>query len=292
MKNKFVLIAAVALAGGSIPPFAKLSLEVVEPFTLVFFRFFAASMVIYYFMPKADLSKKNLWELRWIALIGAGNPIFIFLSLEHLPSNITALFYSIVPGLGVAYLWFAKKERPTTIQALGFLAGLSGVALISQQIVGTNDEGNVWLGFGFAAIAVLSFFVYGILSKEKMRNTNISGAALAFYFAVITFVVAAPLALYETIQEPWVDNLELQHILAILYLGFIGTGAQYLLFQKTLKVMEVAYANLFVYLQPVVGVTLAFFLVDEKVTWQLVLGGAVVLIGARLALSKQSSKLS
>lgn len=285
MKNKFVLIALVALAGGSIPPFAKLALEVFEPFTLVFFRFLAASAVIYYFLPKNELSLKKLLELKWVAIIGAGNPIFIFLSLQHLPSNSTALFYSFVPSLGVAYLWFAKREKIHSMQLFGFVAGLVGVSIISADIISANENGNPLLGLIFASLAVLAFFSYGILSKEMQRNTNVSGTALAFYFAVVTTLISAPIAFTESLSSPWISNLELKHLLAVLYLGFIGTGAQYLLFQKALKVMEAAFANLFVYLQPIIGVVLAYFIVGEEITMQLILGGIVVLIGARMALS-------
>lgn len=284
-KNKYLLIGLIALAGGSIPPFAKLALQTVDPFTLVFFRFLAASIVMYLFLPKEELSLKKFAELRWIAVIGAGNPIFIFLALQYIPSNITALFYALIPGMGAAYLWLSKKGRPTNIQLLGFFTGLIGVVAISISTLNT-DVDNLWLGFLFAGLAVLSFFLYGILSKEKQRKHKISGVALAFYFAVITTVISLPIAITETVNQPWMHDIELGHIMAILYLGFVGTGAQYLLFQRALKTMEAAFANLFIYIQPVVGAVLAFILVGESVSAPLVVGGAITLVGARMALSK------
>ena len=286
LKNKYALILFIALAGGSIPPFAKLALEVFDPFTLVFFRFCAASIVIYLFLPKSELSLSRLKELKWIALIGSFNPIFIFLALQYIPSNITGLFYALIPGLGAFYLLLSGKGKPSTLQLAGFLTGIIGVGMISIETLSENTIENLWLGFLFGSIAVISFFFYGILSKEKQRSVLIDGVSLAFYFAVITTIISAPIALYETVSNPWFSDLSVKYVLATLYLGFVGTGAQYLLFQKALKTMEAAYANLFIYLQPLIGALLAYLLVGESITFALVVGAVVILIGARMALTK------
>lgn len=289
-RKHFLLITLAALAGGSIPPFAKLALETFDPFTLVFFRFLAASVVIYFFMPKHELSWKHLLQLKWVGIIGALNPIFIFLALPHIQANIVTLFYAIIPGMGVAYLWFQKRDKATPQQLLGFVLGLIGVAIISLHTVTSKDGGNPWLGILFASVAVVSFFIYGIMSKEHQRSEKVSGVALAFYFSVITTVVSFPIAVYQTVQQPWFDQVALIPLLAMLYLGFIGTGAQYLFYQRSLKVMEAAQANIFIYLQPIVTVILAALLVGEAITWEIFIGGVIVLFGARLALSERKQK--
>lgn len=284
-KRNLLLIALVALASGSIPSFAKLALTDFGPFTLVFFRFLAATLVMYVFLPKNDLSIKKLLQLKWIAAIGALNPIFLFLALGHLPSNAVALFYAIIPGLSVGYLWIVRRERESLTQIFGFCIGIIGVAIISLQTIAAKTEGEPWLGIVFASVAVLGFFAYGIMSKEQQRSQNISGVALAFYFAVVTTVMSLPFALYETIARPWFSDVGIIPLAATLYLGFIGTGAQYLLYQKALSSMETAQANIFIYLQPLVALALAALLVGEAITWQLLIGGGIVLLGARLALS-------
>ncbi len=273
------------MAGGSIPPFAKLALESFDPFTLVFFRFLAASIVIYFFMPKKELSLQNLYKLRWIGIIGALNPIFIFLALQYIPSNITALFYAIIPGLSVLYLMFVKHVRTSFAQIAGFVLGLIGVGIVSLHTAVSTDGSNPYIGIGLILVSVFAFFAYGIMSKEEQRKDQISGTALAFYFAVITTIISIPFAVVETVQNPWFGNVTLWPLLATLYLGFIGTGAQYLLYQRALKVMEAAQANIFIYLQPIITVVLAALVVDEAITWQIFIGGVIVLFGARLALS-------
>ena len=55
--------------------------------------------------------------------------------------------------------------------------------------------------------------------------------------------------------------------------------------------MEAAQANIFIYLQPVVGIVLAAMLVGEAITLQLILGGVTVLVGAWLALSNKKKKV-
>jgi len=187
------------------------------------------------------------------------------------------------------YLWVAKRSKVSLKNLLGFALGLIGVTIISLDTIVTKSAGNPLLGIGFAAIAVLAFFAYGIISKEHQLHNRISATALAFYFTVITTVVSLPFAIYETISAPWFHDISLFSSLAALYLGFIGTGAQYLLYQRALKVMETAQANIFIYLQPVVTFSLAAVIVGETVSWQVVTGGMIVLAGAHLALSRRKN---
>jgi drug/metabolite transporter (DMT)-like permease len=287
-KNHFLLILAVAFLGGSIPPFAKIALEGFEPFTITFLRFLSAAFVIYFFLPRRELSFATLYKLRWVGVVGALNPIFILLALQYIPANIVGLFYAVIPGLSVAYLWLVQKSKTSRLQLFGFALGLLGVGFISFSTVAAQTaDSQTWLGTSLAAIAVLSFFAYGIISKEHQRSESFSAAALAFYFAIITALLSLPLALYETTAQSGLQNVSVNAAAAVFFLGVIGTGAQYLLYQHSLRVMEASQANIFIYLSPLVAAGLAAIMLEEQITWQLIAGGIVILYGAYLATGRR-----
>lgn len=228
-----------------------------------------------------------LYKLRWVGVVGALNPIFILLALQFIPANVVGLFYAVIPGLSVVYLWLVLGEKTTRLQILGFVLGLIGVAIITLSTISSASVQTPLYGIVFISIAVLGFFAYGIASKEHQRSESVSAAALAFYFAVITALLTLPLAIYETVALDGLANANGIAAGAILYLGFLGTGAQYLLYQHSLRVMEAAQANVFIYLSPLFAAGIAAVLIGEAITWQLVVGGSIILYGAYLAAGRR-----
>ena len=77
-----------------------------------------------------------------------------------------------MPGLGVIYLLATKGIKPSVMQAAGFILGLVGVAIISVGTADTFESSNVALGVLLAAVAVISFFYYGILCIFSMLDFN------------------------------------------------------------------------------------------------------------------------
>jgi len=205
LKIILFLIIVAAFAGGSVPPFAKIALEQFQPFTLVFIRFLAASLALLPFiLQRKELNWKTARALAWVAVIGAMNPILLFIALQFTPSSVSPLIYAAVPLLTALYLLAFRKAAIPTQKILGIAIGFAGVAMIIVLPFlqkGAPDlksfAGNILI-FG----AAVAFMLYGMTSNQKQQQLQVSPLALTFYFCIITLILAIPFAAYEVITRP------------------------------------------------------------------------------------------
>jgi len=286
------LIVVSALAGGSVAPFAKVALEVFRPFTLVLIRFLSASLVLLPFVYRCgELNRKTLEELLWVALVGSLNPVLLFIALQFTPSSVSPLIYAAVPLMTVLYLHHFRGQKIAADKILGIGVGFSGVAMIIllpffQQ--GKLDVNSLW-GNLLILGAAISFMLYGVLSKDKQQQYQISPLALTFYFSFVTLALSVPFAAAELIQEP-VDLAAVRpkHILSGLEVGVVGTSLFYLAYQEAIKAGNELSASLFTYLQPIATILFAVILLDEAITPPFVIGGSLAVIGAQLASGRRT----
>lgn len=281
-KTALLFIILASVFGGSVPVASKYGLEVFKPFTMVVLRFFIASICLLPLVIKSkELNIKKFKELFPIALIGALNPILLFIALQFTQASFSPLIYASVPALTAIYSAIILKKRLSKMEILGILIGLFGVGIIvilpylETHTFDLSLLGNILI-FG----ASIAFLFYGVLSKKKQKESNISPLALTFYFSVVTFLVSLPFAGFEVYKYGISPDVNIMHILSAVYVGLFGTGVFYLSYQYALKNGSALTASLFTYLQPVFGIILSAVFLGEPITWVLILGGTLAIIGA------------
>ena len=89
----FFLAVLISILGGVAPVFTKIGLEVVDSFTLIFFRFFIALLV---FLPFLRIKKetwvtaKRYWkDLLIVGIISGLNPILLFIALKFTQASVS-----------------------------------------------------------------------------------------------------------------------------------------------------------------------------------------------------------
>lgn len=291
MSNVLLLIVIAAFSGGSIPPFAKVALEVFKPFTLVFIRFFFALLVLFPFVyKKKELNLKTFRDLLGVAVMGALNPILLFIALQFTKSSIAPLIYAAIPLMTVVYMAKFQHQTVTRDKLFGVIIGFLGVAFII--LLPFLEKGDTdWKGFAGNILifgAAVAFLIYSIWSKEKQTKLAITPLSLTFYFSLVTLFLSIPFSLYELSLQPVVlSQIKPIHVISGLEIGVIGTSLFYVIYQQALKKSSELTAALFTYLQPVATVLLAVLLVGEKITLPFIVGGSMAVIGAQIASGKR-----
>jgi len=280
----FWIILLAGMLGGSIPTISKIALEVFKPFTLVMIRFLSACLFLLPFIVKSkELSLNKFKQLFLTALFGALNPILFIIGLQFTKAQLAIMIFAGVPAMTVLYLTVFKKEKIKIEKIVGVIVGFLGVSIVVLLPLLEQGKANLsaWSN-GLIFIASMMFLVYGLMSKEKQRKLKVTPLALTFYFSLVAFIISIPFSIYELNVYNLV-NIGVKHILSILYLGIIGTGIMYLIYQYALKLSSELTANLFIYLQSIFGVLLPFFVLGEKITLPFIIGGSLALIGAKIA---------
>jgi drug/metabolite transporter (DMT)-like permease len=80
-------------------------------------------------------------------------------------------------------------------------------------------------------------------------------------------------------EAPWNSTPTLQSTLSLLYLGVIATGLAWLIRFRILTVNGLVFQTQVAYLIPIFGIIFGYFLMDEVITWRVILSLVVILVG-------------
>lgn len=283
LNNNYTPVLLTALGSSLVPSFAKIALEEIDTFTLVLIRFSSAALLLLA-ISKTKPSLNQWRDTLPVTVLGALNPLTLFVALENSPASIVPLLYALTPALTAGYFFAVGKHRISTKSTIGICLGLFGVLLI---LVGTQTTFEIASPLPFILIiAAVGFFTsFGIASNYKLasKDNNVTPESIAFYLCATTSLLALPLAGYETVQGTAFDQPTLKHLAAALTLGLFGTVLQQLFFQKAIHVSNATVASLFTYIQPLLGVLLAVLLLSEPLPLLTIGGGLMVLWGAYMA---------
>ena len=72
-------------------------------------------------------------------------------------------------------------------------------------------------------------------------------------------------------------------MLAVLYMGLLGTAAPHSLWNYSLSRMDASFCSMFYPLQPLVSSVLGVLLLGERITINLVVGGLIICCGVVMA---------
>ncbi|QIZ09305.1 DMT family transporter [Priestia megaterium] len=284
--NKYVLIviASVALWGTTIPP-TKWALESIPPFTLSFLRLFVACLVLFplaqykssLFGQKRNIPWKRLWSLSFTGV--GGTLILGYWGIELTSGLHVSILGATMPIftllLGVFYL----KESISKTEIVSLLLGLLGVLIISIQ--SDIDRGSSILG---DILILFSCLLWAIYMAQLKRPKGELHLPIAWFTALTLFLgslMMFPLAIVEIWVIGW-PTLTWKVVGSVLYLSLLPTTLAYWLWNKGLTHISMARASVILYTIPIIEIISCVILLDEMITWRLLIGGCLVLGGVVL----------
>jgi drug/metabolite transporter (DMT)-like permease len=260
-----------------------------EPFTLALVRVIFASIPLFLLCKfkkiKIEAFDKN-WN--WYALIGLCNIaipfVLIAIGTAKINSYLAAILMSTTPLSGsiLAHL-FTKNEKLSYLKSTGILIGFSGIVLLFFDKVILNSDNYV-----YALITILgsTFYCIGGLLTLKLKNRVNENVTTSTTLWSVIFLLPFSL-MFET---PWNSNPTLQSTLSLLYLGVIATGLAWLIRFRILTVNGLVFQTQVAYLIPIFGIIFGYFLMDEVITWRVILSLVVILVG--IYIFKKNNKVN
>ena len=80
-------------------------------------------------------------------------------------------------------------------------------------------------------------------------------------------------------ETPWNLDPSLSSTLSLLYLGVIATGLAWLIRFRILTVNGLVFQTQVAYLIPIFGIFFGYFLMNEIITWRVLISLAIILLG-------------
>lgn len=265
---------------------ARRAMVEISPLTLVLARFALSSSVFVLLLlatPGPKLPPRRLLPRLLVlgVLCGPLNQGLFFLGLYRSTPAHAALLYALTP-MGVYLLMLAQRhERLRATRFFGIAVAFAGVAVLLlghglARAMGPMIGDLIILG------AVAAWVIYTAEGKPLAEAqgplratawTMIAGALLTLPFAPLV-LNAAQLQQASTIA-----------LLCVVFLGVVTSVIAYLLWYYALSRMTASRVAVFANLQPVATALAAWLIFGDALTWEIFVGGALVIAGVRLTQS-------
>ena len=252
---------------------AKPAFESFPPILLMGIRFtFAASILVWWFpIPRGYL--KKIFIASFIA--NTLQYSITYTGLNYIEASSAVLLVQMEVPFGVIFAYFMLKEKPTLRALIGISIAFIGVYILTGS---PNLDGKF---FGIAltilgsAIWALGQVIVKPLSKE------INPLALVAWLALFSGPILISLsAIIDGNTINYLTKASFDHWLIAIYIGFFMQPITYGCFYYVLKnnplykVLPVVTMGI-----PPTGLLAAIFLLGEKPTAELFIGGAIIIFG-------------
>jgi drug/metabolite transporter (DMT)-like permease len=220
------LALLTCLFWATLPVALRVSLEVMDPWTLTWFRFACAAVFTLLLLGARGQLRQfsGLGQSRWLWLVLAaigliGNYLLYVLGLKFTtPANAQLLIQSAPLMLALGSVYFFK-ESIAKGQIVGFCAIAIGLLLFaSEQRTSATQASHYGLGFLLIFLAAISWAVYALVQKRLLGRLSSQQIMLAMY--AVASISLLPLANFSVFAK-----IDAFHAWAIAYCALNTIGA-------------------------------------------------------------------
>lgn len=272
-------IAAACLIWGAGSPIFKWSLTNIPVYTLAYFRFALACLILFPFViHKIHVNKKDLPQLFLIALFGITlNIIFFFKGLQLTSSISTSIIIALEPVFILLTSLIFLGEKSHRNIWLGIIVSLIGFIIIIIKTLINGDKSISLLGDLFIILAVVSYAVQTVFTKELSQKYE--AITITFWTFIVGTLTFLPFMLSDALKPNWLVDLSFKGMFGIIY-GAVGSSAlAYFLYNWGIKNAQVSKTAVLNYLNTISGVIIAVILLREQITLPFILGSLLIFAG-------------
>jgi drug/metabolite transporter (DMT)-like permease len=297
MKNKDLLAYLSALGAVLFWSFSfvwfKIAYLAYKPISVVIIRLVISVILILilaWSLRKLQKIAKKDWKL--FLLMAFFEPFLYFLGesygLKYVSSTVAAVIVATIPLLSPIAAWYYFREKVSWLNVLGFAFSFAGVGLVVLNNSFQFDASP--LGVGLEFIAVFAAIAYSIVLRNVVFRYNT--LTIIAYQNLIGIIFFLPVWLVVDLNDFIATPFHPQAFRAIVLLAVFASTLAFIFFTQSIRQLGVNRSNTFVNLIPVFVAILSFFVLNETMDIQKIIGILVVIAGLFLAQSgrRKSSK--
>ncbi len=264
----------------------KISLVGLGVFTTAGLRFFIASVVIFIWARVTGRSFNiKTQQRRQILLISICFTVqlsLFYLGLSKSNASRGTLMLNLQPffTLFLAH-FFIPGDRITTRKAVGILMGFSGVAFVFMEKKGITNDFQI----GDLMILTATF----LWSCNAVYTKRIIHTFLPFHIVLYPMVLAVPIFFLEGFlwDSAMIRYLDLKILGALTYQSLVTASFGFLAWITLLKKYGAVALHSFIFIMPVAGVLLGGLVLDEPITWKILIALLLIVSGILVVHFKQ-----
>ena len=253
---------------------------VYNPITTVFLRLLISSIILFIIgkgFKRIDTIKKE--DRLGILALAFFEPFLYFLGesfgLKYVSSTIGAVIVSTIPLFAPVAAYYFHKEQLSKMNILGILISIIGVAIIIFNKSFSLIVSPIGLACMFAAVGAA--VGYSVVLKKLAAKYN--PTTLITYQNSLGLLYFLPLFLIFDWQH-FIQAIPTQEVInSLVLLAVFGSTLAFIFFTYGLSYLGITKSNIFINAIPVFTAIFAYFVIDEVITIQKIIGMLIVISG-------------
>jgi drug/metabolite transporter (DMT)-like permease len=288
--NNFILFGITLFCWSPTWYVIKFQLGYVDPLVSVFYRFFAASIIIFiYLLIKKKKLRFSLNHHLWFLFFGiclySLNYVFFYLSNTYLISAFPAIVFSTVVIMNILGEAFYFKKKPSLKTLTGATIGMIGIAIIfNNEIFNFNLSNGTHVGL---LLALLGTFFASTGNMVHQRNLNNNFPLIETIAYSMFYGSLATLFIIQIKGTELLFEYTFSYIASLAYLSIVGSIFAFIFYLKLLERVGAGRAGYVGVIMPVLALLIST--VFENLEWQidLIMGLPIMIIGAVLVINQK-----
>lgn len=258
----------------------------IDPYSAAFVRFAIASffLLILIRWKEGRLPVLNLKQLVFMVTLGLSGVfaynIFFFTGLKTVSAGRASLIIALNPIVISLSSSIFFKEKLTVLKLIGILTSVTGAMFVitygdlTKILEKPLSSGDLFI-FG----AVVSWVTYSLIGKLILSDlsplVSVGYSSLAGATALLFPAIGNGLLVSFT-------SYSVAEWTSLFYLGYFGTVLGFLWYYQGINTVGPMKSSVFINFVPISAIFLAFVILNEPVTYSLIIGALMVALGVLL----------
>lgn len=270
----------------------KVLLIAFSPIEILFIRFvigFITLWIVYPHSLHVNLKQEGYFIAAGICGITLYY-LFENIALTYTQASNVGVIISIAPFFTVIFsCLFLHDGHPDARFLLGFIIAMSGIALISfgsDAALKINPFGDI-----LACIAACIWAAYSTITKKisSFGYNTIQTTRRTFFYGLI-FMLPILAVMGFNIQPA--KFFEVQNLLNLLFLGLGASALCFVTWNTAVKNLGSVRTSVYIYMVPVITTATSALILHEQITWQILIGILLTLLGLYLSENRKKERLN
>ncbi|MBI9082826.1 MAG: DMT family transporter [Desulfobacterales bacterium] len=258
----------------------------VGPYSAAFLRFTVASIFLLVFVRRMEGRLPRLGRGQILPVVALGLTgvfaynVFFFKGLHLIEAGRASLIIACNPIFISLLSALLFKEKLNAVRISGILVSVSGaIVVITRGRLSALLDGSLGSGELFIFGCVASWVAYSLLGKTVMNRLS-ALSAVCYSSMIGGALLFFPACAEGLFHDAWYYSLK--DWISLFYLGFFGTVLGFVWYYQGIQRIGPMKSSLFINFVPVSAILLAYGLLDEPITWSLLMGAVLVGSGVYL----------
>ena len=277
------LLALAAIWGGSFI-FMRVLAPVLGAIPTANSRILIGGLVLcfYYLIIGFDPEfKKNIKQYLIIGVVNSAIPFSLYAyAALYIPASYEVILNSTAPLFGALFAWFWLDEKMDVRKISGLILAAIGVGVV-VDIGETELTKHFVLSAAACLLAAICYGLAGVYIKKfagQLKPKGIAGGS-----QLMGGIVLIPLTLTQHLHGP----IDQKIILCMLGLALLCSAIAYLLYYQLIADIGPARALTVTFLMPIFGICWGKIFLDEIITFQMIIGTLLILLGTFYVVHKK-----